>query len=197
MSINKQTKCFDLLRDATGQERLDLLQAGINERQRELHRVADILANHACTQGRRAAYSKSAVIILGAFVATQAVAYKIFGEPNTAVLIVFTLAGLLIAALSGLDAAFKVETTASDLRSLAARCHSTIWEVDSDWHKEVATAEGPTQIEGARKLMERQDQVLTESITSAAKSRVNITLEIRSEYRAKDDGGDRNYPAMA
>ena len=82
-----------------------MLQGGISERQKELHRVADLLANHACTQGRRAAFSKSAVIILGAFVATQAVAYKIFGEPNTAVLIAYTVTGLVIAALSGLDAA--------------------------------------------------------------------------------------------
>jgi len=71
----------------SSQQRISIDQQAISERQREIHRLAKILSAAATRQGSLARMSKVALILLGAFVATTAVADQIFGEGNTGVLI--------------------------------------------------------------------------------------------------------------
>lgn len=110
---------------------LQSLQRGIQQRQEELHRLAGILATAAARRGAYASGAKVMTITLGAFVATNAVATKLWGNDNMLVVVIYALAGLTIAAVSGIEAAFKIESRATALRSLAAKCQSTIWQIAS------------------------------------------------------------------
>ena len=175
------------------------LQHGIQERQEELHRIAELLARSARVAGRRAASAKVIIIVLGAFVATNGVATNLWGEQSVAVIITYTLAGLFIAAISGLEAAFKVETRAAGLRALAAYCQTTIWQTDTEWRKSVGSPDlmsgdfvnEQARLNSARTLLDRQDQVLGEVQSKAAELGMNITFEVRQLY------GDGGPPANA
>ena len=177
---------------------LRILQHGIQERQQELHRIAGILATAAQTGGRRAAIGKVLVIVLGAFVATQAVAAKLWGDTNMYITIIYTLAGLLIAAVTGVEAAFKTESRSSALKALATRCQITIFQIDTQWQKSVGwyqEASGDSAIEdgrikAAQALLEMQDQTLNDAASKATELGVNVAYEVRQLYH-----GDA--PAMA
>ena len=158
---------------------LTLLKRGIYERQTELHNLAKILSDRAGHLGWRGAIGRVAVIILGAIVATQGVAQKVAGEGNTAVLLAYTLFGILITAISGLEAAFKTESRSAELKLLAATCQSTIWRTDTEWQKTIGSGSASDPIAAARTLLEMQDQVLTEIHTKAAQLGINITQEVR------------------
>lgn len=170
---------------------LQSLQNGIQQRQEELHRLAGILATAAATKGTYASSAKVTTITLGAFVATNAVATKLWGNDNMLIVVIYALAGLAIAAVSGIEAAFKIESRATALRSLAARCQSTIWQIDSEWRKSVGWPESDSaddgessRVKAARTLLDRQDQALGDVQSKAADLGENITLEVRSLYGA-------------
>lgn len=169
---------------------LRTLQTGIQERQQELHRIAELLGKAAHMAGQRAALSKVLTIVLGAVVATQGVAAKIWGDGNTAIVIIFTLIGLCIAAISGLEAAFKTESRASGLRSLATRCQVTIFQIDTQWRKlvgwyeevggDVRFEEG--RIKAAQTLLDMQDQMLSDVQSKATELGINPAYEVRQLY---------------
>ena len=166
-----------------------LLQAGIQDRQQEIHRIAEILGKHAFNQGRRAALAEVITIVLGSLGATQGGAAKFFGDANVGVLSAYALLGLLItavsgqrSAVSGLEAAFKTETRSAGLRALAAQCQSTIWQIGSAWQKTVGTSEEGERVLAARLLLDQQDTCLAETQSKAADLGVNITLEVRELY---------------
>jgi uncharacterized membrane protein YuzA (DUF378 family) len=155
------------------------LQGGIEERQEELHRLADLLGPAADKRGRLASIAKVTTIVLGAFVATNAVATKLFGDYTPIVTIAYTLVGLIIAAVSGLDAAFKIESRASAMRALAASCQSTIFQIDSEWRK----ANGkPEKEEILNALLDRQDLAIQQVQARAVELGINITREVRDLY---------------
>jgi hypothetical protein len=158
---------------------LPLLKRGIYERQTELHNLATILSEQASRLGKWGAAGRVAVIVLGAIVATQGVAERIVGEGSAGVLVTYTLCGVLIATLSGFEAAFKTETRAAELKLLAATCQSTIWRTDTEWQKSIGSGLATDPVAAARTLLEVQDQVLTEIHTKAAQLGINITQEVR------------------
>jgi len=158
---------------------LPRLKKGIYERQTELHNLAKILSEQAGRLGRWGSAGRVAVIVLGALVATQGVADKAAGEGNLAVLLGYTFCGVLIAAISGLEAAFRSESRAAELKLLAATCQSTIWHTDTEWRKSVGSGLAPDPVAAARALLEMQDQMLTEIHTKAAQLGINITQEVR------------------
>jgi hypothetical protein len=113
----------------------DRLQRGINDRQKELHHAADILASSAQRQRRLSTISKVVIIILGAIAATSGAATQIAGEKSVLVTVFYTVIGLLIAAIGGIEAAFKFGDRGAELTSLASVCQSTLREIDSRWKK--------------------------------------------------------------
>jgi len=113
----------------------DRLQHGINDRQKELHHAADIIASSAQRQRRASAISKVVIIILGAIAATSGAATQIAGEKSVPVTIIYTAVGLLIATVGGIEAAFKFGDRGAELTTLAATCQSTLREIDSRWKK--------------------------------------------------------------
>jgi hypothetical protein len=158
----------------------DRLQRGINDRQKELHHAADIIASSAQRLRRASAISKVVIIILGAIAATSGAATQIAGEKSVPVTIIYTAVGLLIATVGGIEAAFKLGDRGTELTALAATCQSTLREIDSRWNKEVGSTVDPTAQDEAKKaLLDTQDQKLNEIQERAAKLNVNIALKLR------------------
>ncbi len=176
--------------------KIDMLQEGISARQEELKNVADILAKAAQKLRRYAGWIRILLIILGALAATQGAWDTTFGVMSKAyVSLTFTILGVLIATLAGIEAAFKFEAKGAELNLLAASCHSTVRKTDAAWYKLVGIVATPEeQISGAIALIELQDTKLSEIQEKAATSGVNITLEIRSLYRRGEDPWQENAP---
>jgi hypothetical protein len=162
--------------------RVRILQEGIAQRQRELHNVAEILGHQALKRGRLAAGAKVVTIVFGAIAATQGVAAQLVGSQSVFVLVPYTLIGLVIAAVAGIDAAFKLESRSAELTLLAAECQSIIWQIDSAWQQTVGTVEGEERIAAARALLTKQDAGLAEVQKRSAQLGVNITLQVRELY---------------
>ena len=161
---------------------LEMIQGSIMDRQRELHGVADVLAKEANKLSKRSSLAKVLLVFLGALATTQGAMTQLIGESSAgelASIVIYTVIGLLIATIAGLEAAFKLESRSAELTVLAANCHSTIRTVDSQWQKEIGTVENEQKLPAARRLLDTQDSVLSEIQTLAAKAGVNITLEIR------------------
>lgn len=59
---------------------------------------------------------------------TKEVANQLLTATNGINIVIFTLAGLLIAVIAGLEAAFKWEKSATELKSLAGTCQKYIRE---------------------------------------------------------------------
>jgi hypothetical protein len=164
-------------------DRMNDLQGSINDRQRELHKVTATLASVAARRARWATASKVIVIALGAFAATKSAADQLLGAGSHVAMVTYTLVGLVIATVAGLEAAFKNETTAAELRILAAAAQSTVREVDSRWQRDIGGVSGQARVEAALKLIELQDAKLAELQEKTAKLGVNITLEVRQLAR--------------
>src|SRR6516165_8811073 len=80
------------------------------------------LARDAERNSLLGATGKVVLILLGAFVATKEVANQLFGASNAWNIVIYTLVGLAVSVIAGLDAAFKWTQSSSDLKSLAATC---------------------------------------------------------------------------
>ncbi len=166
---------------------IEMLQEGISARQQELQRVAAVLAKAAQKYRLYAGYIRAGLIFFGAVAATQGSWDKAFVGYKDYSFIIFTILGVIITTLAGLEAAFKFEAKSTELNLLAASCHSTVRKTDATWYKQVGIATNPTdQISGAMSLIELQDTKLSEIQEKSANSGVNITLEIRSLYRTED-----------
>jgi hypothetical protein len=68
------------------------------------------------------------------------------------VFVPYTLVGLVLATVAGIDAAFQLESRSAELTLLAAECQSTIWQIDSAWQQTAGTIYGEEQIAAARGL---------------------------------------------
>lgn len=175
--------------------KVEMLQEGISARQQELQKVADVLARAAQKYRRTAAWVRVLLIFCGAIAATQSAWEQAFAGYKEHGFIVFTLLGVAITALAGLEAAFKFEARGAELNLLAASCHSTVRRTDATWYKQVGIAVNPDeQIAGAMSLIELQDTKLSEIQEKAATSGVNITLEIRSLYSGTDEPYSESAP---
>lgn len=167
-------------------DRINELQGSINDRQRELHSVTTILANVAARRARWATASRVIVIALGAFAATKSAADQLLGAASHVSVVTYTLAGLVIATVTGLEAAFKNEVTAAELRVLAAAGQSTVRQVDSRWQRDIGGVAGQERVDAALKLIDLQDAKLAELQEKTSKLGVNITLEVRQLVRSDE-----------
>lgn len=183
--------------------RMEMLQEGISTRQNELQRVADVLARAAQRLRRRAAVLRVLLILFGALAATQSAWEQAFTGYREHAFLVFTVLGVAITTLAGLEAAFKFEARGAELNLLAASCHSTVRKTGATWYRQVGiTSNADEQINGAMSLIELQDTKLSEIQEKAAAAGVNITLEIRALYRSSeppgaDEGGGGRPPYAA
>ena len=118
----------------------DVVEYFINDIRREyiyfltnVNSYSKILARTATVLKRVSMASKVFIIFLGAIAATSGTFSVLYGEENPIIVWIFTIVGLLIATLSGLDAAFKFEVRASARLSLAADISSSLFRYSSEY----------------------------------------------------------------
>jgi hypothetical protein len=157
-------------------ERLRFLNDRIVVRHDELARAVTILSKGSDKLERRGRKLRVATIVLGAFSASQGVAVAAFGGPTILASVVFATVGIAVAAIAGVEAAFKFESRASELRMLAAKCQAARFQHNSEWSYRIAIAEPGEAIDAARDLLAVQDRTLAEVQLDAAKLGLNIAL---------------------
>ncbi|MBD1877213.1 hypothetical protein H6F75_27395 [Nodosilinea sp. FACHB-131] len=160
-------------------EEFEIIQRDFMEKQSDLQKTADILSKTAEVKGRVAVISKVITIVLGAFIATQAVATQLYGKANQNVSVIYSVAGLLVATIGGVEAAFKNETKAGELSVLAVQCQSSIWQINTEWSKSVEIAKDEIKIQAAVSILERQSTTLVDIHSRAAQAGINIAFVIR------------------
>lgn len=139
-----------------------LIHEMIEIHRKELEDVGTQLAKEARKRTRLTSVVKAVVIFLGAFVAVKEVANQLVGSSNTVNIIIFTIAGLLIATLTGLEAAFKWENTAAELKSLAATSRAASRNTASNLAKAYATKQEIERLEELKKVLDILDNVIVD-----------------------------------
>jgi hypothetical protein len=160
----------------------------IDGHKRELEDIGIKLAKKAQNYTIVSLIIKVLVIFLGAFIATREVANQILGVSNIANVIIYAIVGLLIATVTGLDAAFKWENRSAELRTLVTACRTTTRKISSDLTTILAakTSKGNSSEKELTKILNSLDSTLTEIQTKAASLGVDTT-----KYRDAVDPANR------
>jgi hypothetical protein len=95
------------------------------------------------------------------------------GSSNIANIIIFAVAGLLIAVLTGLEAAFKWENTSAELKSLATVSRDASRKAASSLVKTFATKQDKERLEELEKILD----ILDEAIVDVQKKAAAIGIE--------------------
>jgi hypothetical protein len=161
------------------------LEQKIKDRQEYLGDIALTLARAGKIRRIVAACFKVMTIVLGAFAVTSATATKIFGEPSRIVLLTYPLVGLAIAAIGGLDAAFKYGERATELNRLAAKCEAVILEVDTQ--QSVAPLESDENAgsiaNDGRSVLEKLDKCINDVRGNAAELGLHMTRFVQQSRK--------------
>jgi hypothetical protein len=155
-------------------DRMSFLNDLIVARHAELARMVAILDRGSQARSRLAKRLKIALIVLGAFSASQAVVLEVAGTFTLVTSVVFAGVGITIAAIAGIETAFKFETRAYELRLLGAKCQAARFQHNSEWAYRIAIAEVEHAIAAARDLLAIQDQTISEVHLEAAKLGVSL-----------------------
>lgn len=146
---------------------------------KELGDTEASLAKDAEWNSKFSAIGKVVLIFLGAFVATKEAASQLLGANSIANTLIFTVAGLLIAVIAGLDAAFKWEKASADLKSLAATCRINMREGESELQKAYEITTDNDKRDSLEKLVDELTDKLDDIYIKAATLGINIALEIQ------------------
>lgn len=167
---------------------VERLQRAVNTRQDELGQLVERIPAHANKLQRRSQVARVVVICAGALVAVRE---SIVGgvSDHRGVTVLFSALGIVIAVITGMEAYFKWEGRASELRSLGASAVSTLRTVDSQWQLGVGAShseqERITTLTNIINLLDRELHRIRDSAAS-----LSISLE------SPDDTPPRDlYPA--
>jgi hypothetical protein len=139
---------------------------------------------------RYATLVKISVIILGALVATKETISVVVGTSNTISIVSYTLAGVLIAVLTGLEATFGWGTKSGKLAALAVICRETRQraELDQVQISSKANAEANLALE---KLLDRLMTKLQEVRNETVGSGLNPVEDTQSVPMTKEEAKKR------
>lgn len=164
------------------------LQQSVNTRQDELGDLVERIPAHSNSLQRRSQIARVVVIIAGALVAARE---SLVGSATDSrgIVLFFSVLGIVIAAITGMESYFKWEGRASELRTLGASARSTLRAVDSQWQMRVRAAETEHErITALTNIITLLDTELERIRDSAA--RLSVSLE------TPDDTPPRElYPA--
>lgn len=154
--------------------------------------IAEIaLAADAERNSLLSASEKVVLIFLGAFVATKEVASQLFGASNVASMVIYTLAGVLVSVIAGLDAAFKWAQSSADLKSLAASCQISRIDAQSALQKALAIKGDDDRQAALEKLVDTLTKSLEDIYGKATALGINIVLEITVPGQSSSAGGNQ------
>lgn len=145
----------------------------VDQRIEDLRSTGVNLAKIAKRLSVRAMTVKTLLIFLGALVATREIATQLFGVTNNAVMVSYTLMGVLIATLAGLEAAFKWENRSIELKNLAADCRNRRRKLESTIYKTDGTLD-------RENLLDTLDNESAGVQEKAASLGVNVVLELHT-----------------
>lgn len=105
---------------------LQKLEEEVDERQNELNNTLLTLEREAAQESGYSKKIRVAIIFLGALSATNAVAVKVTDDTYSSIVIVlYSVFGLLIATLGGIEAAFGFQKKAADFGSFSHQVQIT------------------------------------------------------------------------
>ncbi len=162
----------------------DLLQRSVNTRQSELGQLVERIPAKARKLQRRSEAARVVVICAGALVAARE---SIVGgvSDSRGVTVFFSVLGIVIAVITGMEAYFKWEGRASELRSLGASASSTLRTVDSQWQLGVGAAQAEQeQVTTLTNIINQLDSELHRIRDSAA--RLGVGLESPEDPPPRD-----------
>lgn len=135
----------------------------------ELQDTGTRLAKVAHNINLLASTVKVVVIFLGALVASKEVANQLMGSSNVANIVIFTLIGLLITVLTGLEVAFKWESTSAELKNLVAMSRAATRKAATDVIEVLATSSDTQKPVEIKRVLDALDATVVEIQTRAAK----------------------------
>jgi hypothetical protein len=146
---------------------------------KDISHTETALARDAEWNSKFSAIGKVVLIFLGAFVATKGAASQLLGANSIANTVIFTLAGLVIAVIAGLDAAFKWEKTSADLKGLAATCRVSILDGITDFQKSFGQPTNEQKRDALEKLLGSLTKNLEDIYSKSATLGINLAREVR------------------
>ena len=171
-------------------EKINVMYKMLSRGQETIGDGVDILASSARRLSHISAVFRVILISFGAIAATHGVATKIRGEEDAGVLIAYTIVGLIIATLAGLEAVFRFEQRATALRVLATEATAKLFSFRSRFDRQIDVSLlknlGQLELEElqkaaniAREILSQQDQYFIEMFRKATELGVNFPLELR------------------
>src|ERR1700733_12200048 len=166
--------------------RFEEYSKSVRSRLDELCDAAELLAKRAQKQILYSYFLKALLIILGALSAARsALGHSPFmNEETTGV--VFTIIGILIASLAGIEAAFKFEKRSGELTLLSASSRSDFDDMSASLLKNDSQANPEARIDGAMTLIEAINKKLSQIKVDAAKLGVNLAFEMLKSISITD-----------
>jgi hypothetical protein len=146
---------------------------------KEFKDIEAVLARAAHNNAQFSRYGKVALIFLGAFVTTKEVANQLLGANNGINLVIFTVAGLLVAVIAGLEAAFKWENSAVELKGLAGNCQKNIREATYNLYKVDFMETDKEKLEALENIIDTVNKNLDEVYSKSTTLGINIVREIK------------------
>lgn len=159
-------------------EDITSLQQGIERRQSELHHNAATIALAGGRLTRISNILKILTILLGAIAAAKGTADNLLGVSSAFNAILFSLIGIVISVSAGIEAAFKLDKRGAELVVLASNAQSIVRLIDTEWRKEIGSADDSDLRGAARKLITLADEKLAKMQEDAARLGINITLNV-------------------
>ena len=138
-----------------------------------------VLARIAEINSLFSAIGKVVLIFLGALVTTKEVANHLLGADNAINLVFFTLAGLLIVVIAGLEAAFKWEKSATELKGLAGSCQKNIREGKYQLHKVQFMETDDEKRKALEIIIDTVNKNLDEIYSKSEALGINVVREIK------------------
>ena len=152
------------------------------------------LSARANRLSKRSVRLRTVVILLGALVATRAVADQLMigyeeGLLRASIIIGYTMVGLLISAAAGLEAAFEYTRKAIELRVLASKAASLSRRYMSDILVQADPGvEAETAMTALSELIDDQNRQLSEIYTEAARLGLDLARESTIDYSVVTTG---------
>ena len=134
-------------------------------RQEECVKIAELLDTKARSLSRRAKQFKIALIVLGVIVATKggldaAMSDLGWAEARVVLGLAFVLFGAVISVIAGVEAGFRFESRAGELRSLSSLCRSYDKQFMSDYKKHIDLSNPEVTLAKLESLVDLQNQGL-------------------------------------